>query len=133
MRSIQIVTAELATANQLLKTIKAQQTAASKRVTELKNELTDIMRDTNVDQLKNVHGTFYFSNRKVPHIVDYERFAAFIYTHHRLDLLQMRCSKGALAEPVPGIEERQIQTLNVRGRLWVKENLDYSRGVVATN
>jgi hypothetical protein len=115
MRTIKVVTAELATANQLLKTIKAQQTSASKRVLDLKIELTEIMRSTNVDQLKNDHGTFYFSTRKVPNIVDYERFAAFIYSHHRLDLLQMRPSKGALAEPVPGVEARQIQTLNVRG------------------
>lgn len=116
MRSIQVVTAELATANQLLNTIKAQQTAASKRVRDLKEELTELMHGSNLDQLKNDQGTFYFSTRKVPHIVDYERFAEYIYSHHRLDLLQMRCSKGALAEPVPGIEERQIKTLNVRGQ-----------------
>lgn len=125
MRTISEITKELAQEHRKYSTLTTKRNTLSKHVSELKRELVELMEEEEMQQIKNVSGTFYFTNRKKPKVMDYEAFSDYIYKNKRLDLLYMHLNKEAeyLTEQlmertnrgIPGVEILPFKILNVKG------------------
>lgn len=124
-RSISEITKELAKEHAEYSRLTTKRTGINKIIIELKAELTEIMNEEEMQQIKNPNGTFYFSRRKKPTVMDHEEFAEFVYSHRSLDLLHMHLNKEAeylterlmetTGQGIPGVDIIEFKVLNVKG------------------
>jgi hypothetical protein len=113
MAKLELITEQLAKMSREVKEHQRIIRGINKKIVDLKRELSAILDESELQQIKNRHGTFYFSRRPYPYVIDYEQFANFIYTEKRLDLLSDTPLRTALTGNIPGIEIREKRSLNV--------------------